>query len=399
MSFLEGIRVALSTLVTNKLRSALTMLGVIIGVSTIISLLSIGQSAQAQIESALTSMGSNFIGIQTTGKWSLLPEDCEMLLERVPSISSAMPVVEYTVTVKTKDAMRHVFFYGGPAEMMAVMQYTPGEGRFFDTSDVEMRRDVVVLGRTTRKELFGDRPAVGETISVMGQPLTVIGVASPKGNMIGFDLDDCLFLPYTTAQKILGTRYVTEIAAQAKSTELAPVAKEHLKRVFEEKFRNVERERDSRMGVQLEPFMVVSQDEMLNVINQVMGIFTVLLSGIAAVSLLVGGIGIMNIMLVSVTERTREIGIRKAVGARRKDIMAQFLIESAILSLVGGVIGALSGGGMAKLVGLVGKFNVDVSAGAIVTALLFSTGVGLFFGMYPASRAAKLDPIVALRHE
>ncbi|MDP2859442.1 MAG: ABC transporter permease [Bacillota bacterium] len=399
MSFIEGIRVALSTLVTNKLRSALTMLGVIIGVSTIISLLSIGQSAQAQIESTLTSMGSNFIGVQTTGKWSLLPEDCEMLLERVPSISSAMPMIEYTVTVKTRDTMRHIFFYGGPAEMMTIMQYTPSEGRFFDTSDVEMRRDVVVLGRTTRKELFGERPAVGDTVSIMGQPLTVIGVASPKGNMIGFDLDDCLFVPYTTAQKILGTRYVTEIAAQAKSAELAPVAKEHIKRIFEEKFRNVERERDSRMGVQLEPFMVVSQDEMLSVINQVMGVFTVLLSGIAAVSLLVGGIGIMNIMLVSVTERTREIGIRKAIGARRKDIMAQFLIESAILSLVGGVIGALSGGGMAKLVGLVGKFKVDVSAGAIVTALLFSTCVGLFFGMYPASRAAKLDPIVALRHE
>ena len=399
MSFIEGIRVAFSTLVTNKLRSALTMLGVIIGVSTIIALISIGQSAQAQIKSVLNSMGSNFVSVQTTGKWSLLPEDCEMLLERVPSISSAMPAIEYMSTVKTKDALRNTFLYAGPAEMMPIMQYTPSEGRFFDETDVVMRRDVVVLGTTIRRELFGDKQAIGETITVMGQPLTVIGVASPKGNLIGFDIDDCVFMPYTTAQRLLGTRYVSEIAAQAKSAELASVAKDHIKRVFEERFRNVERERDVRMGVPLEPFMVVSQDEALSVIDQVMGVFTVLLSGIAGVSLLVGGIGIMNIMLVSVTERTREIGIRKALGARRKDIMGQFLIEAAILSLVGGLVGVLSGGGMAKLVGLVGKFNVDVSVTSITVALLFSTAVGLFFGIYPASRAARLDPIVALRHE
>jgi len=390
---------SLGALLANKMRSLLTMLGVIIGVAAVIALVSLGQSAQAQIELQMTALGTNLITVSAMGQARFVAGDAEMLLERVPTLAYATPSLSYASTpVKSRVATYTTRFEGVSHQFMEVRDYSLQIGRFFAEHEVANRRNVAVLGYTAYQQLFQGRDAIGEVITIRGQQFTVVGVTAPKGASMGQDYDDRIFIPYTTAQRLVGTRYIQTIIFKAESREVATLAADHLSRILEEKFRDVNRSLDPRVRA-TPPFRVFSQDEMLETVSAMTATFTVLLAGIAAVSLLVGGIGIMNIMLVSVTERTREIGIRKAIGAKRADILLQFLVESVVISATGGVIGILFGSQLARFLGSFNHMDIMISPSAVVLAFGFSSAVGMFFGIYPAYKAARLDPIVALRYE
>lgn len=398
MNMLESLRVSWGALTSNRLRSILTMLGVIIGVATVVALVSLGQAAQETIEATVNTVGSNLIRVDTMfGYARLTPEDCDMIVERVPTVTHGSPWVYEYASAKGPRGNKNTLLLGTSHEVPLITTYVLERGRFFDQRETLARHNVAVLGHTVYTDLFGNRQAIGETIALKGQEFTVIGILEKKGTVMGQDADDLILIPYTTAMRMKGTRYTPALVFKARSAEVATVATGHITRILEERFRNLQRPDGDVLRTR--PFTVQSQDDMLKIAGAVTGTFTVLLGGIAAVSLLVGGIGIMNIMLVSVTERTREIGIRKAIGARKSDILTQFLVESVILSGTGGMVGLMIGALMARGIGLIGNMNVFVSLSSIIMSFGFACAVGVFFGVYPAVKASTLDPIVALRYE
>jgi putative ABC transport system permease protein len=398
LNILEAVKMSWGALKVNRLRSLLTMLGVIIGVATMVALISLGQAAKTKIEETVTIAGTNMVAVNTyMGYVRLTPEDGEMLLARVPTVSHMSPMVVTYVTAVVGRTKKDTMLAGAASNFLDIMTFTLSEGRYFTQYEVASRQNLAVLGATVYKHFFAGRKAAGETINIRGQVFTVIGVYKGIGSPFGHDEDNCIYIPYTTALRLLGTRYVQTLVFKARSADVAKAAKGHITRILEEKFRNAQRPQDDILRTQ--PFSVTSQDELLTIISAVTGAFNALLAGIAAVSLVVGGVGIMNIMLVSVTERTREIGIRKAIGARKTDILRQFLVESVILSGTGGAIGLFCGTAFARLVGMFGGLNVIVSPSSIALSFSFACVVGIFFGVYPASKAANLDPIVALRYE
>jgi putative ABC transport system permease protein len=397
MNFFESIKVSYGALAQNKLRSFLTMLGVIIGVGAVIALVSLGRGAQKQVESQITALGSNLITVSAPTSSRLEPEDMYSILERVPTVSMATPVVAQAVTAKVGTLTYDTRIEGVSPHYAEIRNYSVLQGKFFDEDDLYNRRKVAVLGYTVYQEMFGNRRAIGETINIRGEYFLVIGITAQKGAGMQEDYDDKILIPYTTAQRMFGTRYLSTMVFKANSSEVAPAATSHITRILEDRFRQAER--DNRLGMRIEPFRVFSQDQLLDTMSQTTGTFTMLLAGIAAVSLLVGGIGIMNIMLVSVTERTREIGIRKALGATKRDIVMQFLMEALMLSAFGGLVGVLFGTQLASLLGRFGGIPVSVAAEAVAVSFGFASFIGVFFGMYPAVRASNLDPIVALRYE
>jgi putative ABC transport system permease protein len=307
------------------------------------------------------------------------------------------PEVALIGTVKYGRVKHNTYVIGTSKDYFNIVSFPLLGGRIYTSREVQTRQNVAVIGHAIYEKVFMGQPPIGETILVRGEEFTVIGALAPKGTLMGQDVDDLVFVPYTVAQRMLGTRYVKELVFKAKSSEVASIAAGHITRILEDKFRNAQRPVDDML--RQKPFNVMSQDEMLNMLTIITGTFAILLAGIAGVSLVVGGVGIMNIMLVSVTERTREIGIRKAIGARKVDIMRQFLIESVTLSGTGGIIGLVLGAQFALLVGKLGDMIVTISLGSIVLSLSFACAVGVFFGVYPAVRASNLDPIVALRYE
>ena len=393
----EGIKAALSALASNKMRSFLTMLGVIIGVASVIALVSLGQGAQAKVEAQITQLGTNLITVNASGYARFVSQDVEDILSRVPTLSMATPDLTQSATVKAGDLTADTRFEGVSEDFPAIRNYTIAQGRFFDDEEIRLRRKVAVLGWTVYKNLLNGRSAVGETLNIKGQMFEIIGVTAQKGSTGSESYDDRVFMPYTSAQRLAGTRYFNTIIFKVGNPDDAPEATTHLNAVLEARFRTTTRTRDARQ--QRIPFRVSSQDELLETMNQMTATFTALLSGIASVSLLVGGIGIMNIMLVSVTERTREIGIRKAIGARKIDVLFQFLMEAVVVSALGGLLGILAGTQLARFLGQMNDMPYVVSAGAVIVAFAFSSMVGLFFGVYPALKASSLDPIVALRYE
>jgi putative ABC transport system permease protein len=402
MNFIETFRVSIEAIFSNKLRSGLTMLGVIIGVMAVILLVSIGEGARVYITKELTGLGTNLIVIQpgkttTSGGFhppsagtvrKLTYEDSLALRRRAWLLTDAVPIVLGTGRVKYQNKGRDTTVIGTTAEFERVRNLFVDTGSFVRQEDVDTKAKVVVLGRKVKDELFGEESPLGKNVTLSDARYRVVGVMRKKGMSLGWDVDDVVFIPVTSGQELFDTDAIFEMIAstpRADDTERAIV---QIKDIL------------IRRHAHKEDFTIVTQGAMLETMNTILNVLTAALGGIAGISLLVGGIGIMNIMLVSVRERTREIGIRKALGARNRDIMAQFMIEAMTLSGAGGIIGIIAGVGFALLIPMfVDVLPTSVSAWSILMAFFFSAAVGVFFGVYPARKAALQDPIQALRYE
>ncbi len=391
MNLLESLRLAMAGLRANKMRSFLTMLGVIIGVGAVVALVSVGTGASREVTSQVEALGSNLVIVMPANARGrdLRAEDATMIADRVGGVLYSVPTIRRTLAVRWGKRSVDTDVLGTSEHLPAVQSHPVGIGRFFTEQDITYRRQVAVLGATTAENLFGPREPIGQEIVIGGYPFRVIGVMTKKGEGGIFtpDPDDRVIIPLSTAERLLGTTRVGAIYVSVAAGVNSDLVTNHVKRILDVRFNDDE-------AVQ-----VFSQQQILAAVGNVTGILTILLGAIAGISLLVGGIGIMNIMLVSVTERTREIGIRKAVGAKNRDILAQFLVESVIISLTGGVIGILLGvlgsGGISRF----GNVPSVVSLGWVGVAFGFAAAVGVFFGIYPAMKAARLDPIQALRHD
>jgi putative ABC transport system permease protein len=411
MNVTESIRVAIRSLNANKMRAALTMLGIIIGVAAVIALMSIGQGAQVAITSQIQSIGTNLLfirpgsteegGVRTAqgSAQTLTLEDAEALTS-VPQVAGVAPEVDAFGQIAYLGNNVNSRVLGVTPDYLTVRNYELAEGEFIQASNVTARSAVAVLGANVATDLFEGGDPIGQSIRINGVGLRVIGVLVAKGGTGFGSQDDVVLVPLTTAQSRLfgrnrfrGGNSVAVINVQVAEASQIDTAIQGIGDVL----------RERHHVTYQDDFTIQSQQDILNTANQVTGVLTLFLGGVAAISLIVGGIGIMNIMLVSVTERTREIGIRKAVGAKRRDVLAQFLTEATLLSVTGGLIGILLGVGVARLAGRLplGTTSVVpvVSLDSILLATLFSIAIGLFFGIYPASRAAGLNPIDALRYE
>jgi putative ABC transport system permease protein len=415
----ENVRVALDGLVVNKMRSALTMLGVIIGVGAVIALMSIGEGAQASITEEITSIGTNLLFVSpgafesgpvrgaAGSARSLTYADAEAIADplNVPDAVLVAPEFSQGTQVIFGDANINVSVLGTTDEYLGAYDVEVASGRFIEEKDVDKRANVAVLGSETAEDLFGSFDPIGQKIKVAlpGEnggrvSVTVVGVLEEKGDSMIGSVDDAVLVPITTAQtkifegrNALGEPIVTRVNVVAASEDRSQVVMEQIETLL--------RRRHDIAADEDADFSVMSQTDILAMMTTVTNTLTVFLGAVAGISLLVGGIGIMNIMLVSVTERTREIGIRKAVGARKGDILMQFLMEAVVLSLLGGLLGILLGVGLAQVVSLTGFLTSLVTLDSVVLAVGFSFAIGLFFGIYPANQAAKMNPIEALRYE
>ncbi|MFH1898830.1 MAG: ABC transporter permease [Candidatus Desantisbacteria bacterium] len=408
MNLAEGFSTGLNGLAANKLRSGLTMLGIVIGVAAVIAMVSIGEGAKQAITKRIESMGSNLLMVRpqreddkkTTnaiGKsHGLTNEDGLAILKECPSVQNVACEISLKGQAKYMDKDWDTSITGTIPFYQEVKNFHAEEGRFLSPQDIEEWKKVCVLGKTVVRELFKEENPIGKTIKLKNERFTCIGIMEGKGQTGWQDADDVIFIPQTTAQKrFTGDTKVTGLLVQTKGSEVAESAVSEVEAVLTKRHKNVI------------DFEVRSQEEILKTMQEATQTFKLLLGGIAAISLLVGGIGIMNIMLVSVTERTKEIGLRKSVGAKRRDILAQFLIESVVISMAGGIIGIISGIGLGVAVSkLMSKamqggapMTSIVSLGSVILAFFFAVAIGIFFGMYPANKASKLDPVEALRYE
>ncbi|MBC7333290.1 MAG: ABC transporter permease [Actinobacteria bacterium] len=406
---LENIKIAFQSLNINKLRSFLTMLGIIIGVGAVVAMMSVGVSAQQTVVQSIQNIGSNLIIISpgnieeergdigavigTVVRDELKMEDAEAIKRESTLIEDVAPVIVGSSVVSYMNKNIQVSVYASTDSAEKVYNFEIAEGRFYNSSDVANSANVAILGQTVVKKLFGRMDPIGKTIKIDGKNFVVIGTNKPMGaTQFGVDQDKIISVPVTTAQnKLYGFNYVNLILAKAKSEDAMDEASREITKILQ-------RQHKIRPG---EPndFTVQNQTQILDTLSIITTVFTITISSIAGISLLVGGIGIMNIMLVSVMERTREIGIRKAVGAKNKDILVQFLTESIVLSITGGILGIIFAVAVSLTLSKFTMLQTTVSAMPIILALTFSTMVGLFFGIYPAMRAARLNPIDALRYE
>jgi putative ABC transport system permease protein len=405
-----AMRMALASLRVNKLRTALTMLGIIIGVAAVIAMVSVGAGAQERIAEQIRSMGSNLIvvfpGAQTSGgiRWglgsqqTLTEEDARAIAIEVPVAEVSAPSVRGTAQTIFGNLNWSTVIQGVTPDYVEAREWPIVSGRMIGPQDVDGAAKVAVLGDTVWHSLFGDTDPVGQTIRIKKVPFTVIGVLEPKGqSAFGQDQDDLVLVPLSTAKKkVLGVnksnpRAVGQISVKVREADLMAEAEEQIRAILRQRHR-LQPGQDDDFQVRVLAEMFAAQEESARVM-------TMLLAAIASVSLLVGGIGIMNIMLVSVTERTREIGLRMAVGARGRDILAQFLVEAVTLSAVGGLMGVGVGILVSVVIANIAEWSTDVSVQAVALAFAFAGVVGIFFGFYPAQKASRLDPIEALRYE
>jgi len=412
MNFLESMRVSFRSLGANRLRSALTMLGIIIGVGAVIALLSIGQGAGAAITEQVQGIGSNLIIVfpgsasragQAPTSGVLTLGDAEALQDHTccPDIAIVAPVYQRTTQISYAGVTNNSQITGVTPDYQVVRNWSTASGRFIDDRDLQASARVAVLGKSTAKTLFGADNPIGKPIKINRVPFTVIGVMAERGgaSMFGGSQDDVVFVPLTTAgQRLFGSSALTPQGAPRVSSVFISATSEKQIDAAMAEITRVIRQRH-KIRYQQDDFTVLSQKDLLGALNQITDILTIFLAAIAAISLLVGGIGIMNIMLVSVTERTREIGIRKAIGARRRDILLQFLIEAVTMSVAGGILGIALGAAIGFGVNMTGMIKTTVAPSSVALAVGFSVAVGLFFGLYPAYRAAGLHPIDALRYE
>ena len=412
MSFLATLKIALLALRANKLRSGLTMLGIIIGVAAVIVMIAVGRGAQAKVEAQIKSLGANIIMVfsasstftgarSAAGASHTISEDEAYAIAReLPElIQATAPSLRGSGQVVAGGANWSTTFYGVTPDYFDVREWTIAEGRLFEAADVNGAAKVAIIGKTVANNLFGGDSAVDQVIRIRTVPLTVIGVLSPKGqSMSGSDQDDIILMPITTARnRVLGATALAKSRSvgsiQIKVREGADM------KAAEERMRELLRQRHRLQTGQDDDFTIRNLSEILAAREESSRVMALLLAAIASVSLLVGGIGIMNIMLVSVTERTREIGLRMAVGARGRDILSQFLVEAVTLSLIGGLIGVALGVAGDAAVARFAGWPTELSTGAIALAVGFAAAIGIFFGYYPARKASKLSPIEALRYE
>jgi len=408
MNLYSAWKIAYRSLRANRMRSILTMLGMVIGVSAVIAMVAIGAGANERIAAQISSIGSNLLlvlpGSTTSGGLrsgfgsapTLTMADARAIGRELPAVRLAAPSIRSTSPVVYGNQNWSTLIQGVTPEYFEIREYRLAEGRFFTADEVDASSKVAVVGRTVVRNLFGDESPVGEILRIKRVPFTIVGVLAEKGQSPqGQDQDDIIIAPITTVQnRLFGSGHpgsVGVIIAQAVDRESIGEAEREVVSLL--------RQRHRIGSGQEEDFSVRNLSEMLAVAEASTRVMSLLLGAIASVSLLVGGIGIMNIMLVSVTERTREIGIRLAVGARERDILVQFLIEAVFLSVAGGAVGILLGIGGSLLISRFAGWSTLISPGAVLVAFSFSAAVGIFFGFYPARKASRLDPIEALRHE
>lgn len=404
MDLRESISVSLSSLVANKLRSVLTMLGIIIGVGAVITMIALGQGAQKAVTERIQSLGSNLLFVrpgaatfghvrmQAGSRVSLKRKDIEAIPRHCPLVIAAVPEFTRNAQVKYGNKNWNTRIVGTTSDYEWVRNFRVAEGRFFTPQEDRIRARVCVIGATVKENLFENEDPIGKIIRIRRMNFQVIGLLETKGQTGWMNQDDQILIPLATAQmRLFGVDFISGATLQVVDQSKMDEAFYDVERILRRQHR-LRPEQDN-------DFTIRNQADIITTFEETSKTFTYLLAGIAAVSLVVGGIGIMNIMLVSVTERTREIGIRKAVGAKRRDILSQFLIESLTLALTGGFLGVVTGIVGSLALTYLAQWRMSISFGAIALSFLFAASVGVIFGMYPARRAALQDVIVALRYE
>ncbi len=403
MKITNSIKIATTSLLANKMRSSLTMLGIIIGNASVIAMIGIGQAAQKLASDQFESLGANVLFVVPGSRESrrttfdipktLVLDDAKAIAEQVPSVSEVAPQINSRLLVTYGNRNNNASIIGTTPSFLAVRNFDLKQGRFIDESDLIRNKKVVVLGSEIAEDFFPNDNPIGRRLRIKNVSFEVIGIMESKGSFLGTNQDETLYIPLTTmANQIVGktSSYGLElsfISVSARDSDDVAAARFQIE--------NLLRLRHKIVGE--DDFRVDTQKDILSIVGTVTGGLTIMLGAIAAISLLVGGIGVMNIMLVSVSERTQEIGLRKAVGATENNILSQFLIEAIIISAVGGSLGTIIGVGALTIIGLVSPLPTSVSITTIALAVGVSGGIGLFFGVLPARQAAKLDPIVALR--
>ena len=397
--------ISLRALRRHKMRSTLTALGIIIGVAAVVAMVAVGNGAQARITSQVSALGQNLLTVFAGSKKSggvqsglgsastITLADAEAITREVPDVAAASPEVSTTAQAIANGRNWSTSVVGESENYLKIRSWKLAAGSMFNERDVRSAAKVAVIGAKTANELFGPLNPVGQSVRIKNIPFVIIGLLESKGaGMGGMNQDDRIVIPYTTAMKrITGDKYLRSVNVQIASADRMEIAQKQITSLLRQRHRLGDGKDDD--------FNIFNQKEIADTVNSISKVITLLLGSVAGISLVVGGIGIMNIMLVSVTERTREIGIRIAVGAQPGDIRLQFLIEAVTLSLLGGLIGVLAGIGASRLVAIVADFQAIVSASSIVLAFGVSTAIGVFFGFYPAHKAATLNPIEALRYE
>ncbi|MCU1349080.1 MAG: multidrug transporter substrate-binding protein [Acidobacteria bacterium] len=405
MNILTLVKLAVQAIRKNKMRATLTMLGIIIGVAAVIVMVAVGYGARSRIKAQINNLGTNMIvitpGASNTGGVSqgaqafpnLTVTDVAKIRAEAQSVNAISPVVVSRSQVVTPQGNWRTMINGVDTDYQVIRDWQTADGAFFGADDVRGSRTTAVLGKTVAQRLFGDSEPVGQEVQIGKTPFTVVGVLAPKGQTAsGNDSDDVILVPYTTASsRLSGKPRIPQILASAATEQDIPAAQEEIRGLIRESHHLSENDDDD--------FTVRNQTELADAAASSTNVMTMLLAAIASISLLVGGIGIMNIMLVSVTERTREIGIRLAIGARGSDVLTQFLVESIVMGVIGGAIGLLTGVIGAKVLGHFTGWETVISPLIMIVSIGFSGAVGVFFGYYPARKAAALNPIQALRYE
>ena len=404
MLFKECFGMAVNALLANKLRSLLTMLGIIIGVGAVIAMVSIGMGVRTSVADSFASLGSNMLIIMpgstnhggvrgaAGSRKSLKYDDAKAIESKIKGIDYVSPTVSSSYQVVNGNLNWNTSVEGVTPELMQIRALKVENGSFISASDMNKRSRVAVIGPTVAANLFGAENPVGQNIRINNQPFKVIGITASKGQSIGQDQDDVIYIPLTTAQeRMLAITHIHSVNIQVSSPEKMDQVQAEIE--------NLRRQRHHIRAGMEDDFTVRNMTSLMESFTENTNMITLLLGSIASISLLVGGIGIMNIMMVSVTERTREIGIRKALGATSSNVLMQFMIESMVIGIVGGVIGIASGILLSKAIGAFGGLTTTVDILPVLVSFSFAVGIGLFFGIYPARKAARLDPIDALRYE
>jgi putative ABC transport system permease protein len=392
---LESMKQAWRSLLSNKVRSFLTMLGVIIGIFSVITLVTIGEGAKTYVTDQIKNLGAGYDSfIMVAGKDTNAPPNPKFVYADIAYLKSKVPEIRDIASLNPssgditygKKKIKVPLIIGGTSNILQMMGGQLQAGRFFTQAEVESRRKVAVIGPTIAREFFGESSPLGEKIKVRGNQFLIIGVSQPRGSIGPIDVDKRVILPITTVKNMLGTDKIMRFNIFPRDVKKLDEVKEKVREVMKRRIRS-------------DDFRFMTQQGILNIVTNILAALTGFVTGIAAISLLVGGIGIMNIMLVAVNERVREIGVRKAIGAKRRDIIYQFLVESMMISLIGGILGIFFGILGAFLIMWFIKGTLVIAWWAVILATTVSALVGIFFGVYPAVRAASLDPVIALRYE